>query len=657
MAITAASPTDTSLTMQNQDKKRRRSMENRGDVTISHELKLLRAKYTALEISHERTLDRHEQDSKLAEDKVLNMRRTMKFLDAELLKTKDEVEDQRVSTAQTQATLSQTITTLNSRVATLERENLVLMEQHHALQARLQHDTQQLTRELEASDRELDALHTSYQDSTVSEGKMSQADLAVLEAELNVSRLAHADALHALTEADEMVSQAAELKQLRQEASDWATTTRTQANALQRLREAATHTIVSDEKLAAVTQELRRAQAAVDASAEKEASYAPLLADTQQWILFFSQFGTSYPDIVLLSKTSMVQASVALHQKLQQQQLEALEQQGQLETRVALLNKKLRETAKEVLVETQKCRELNDQLSDQAHVLQRSENQRAYLEKKVTTLTTFMDTYDKETRREEVMTRVNDNDGTLAALTPYRLKITQLDTELVAATARIDQLQATVAASPLPSSTAAMRRVASLERELETSQEEVHGLMCRVAKGEYNPAATKVLRLASAEPLSAYDMETLSELRAENTVLKTSLAETHHSNKGSDTTGTSAASASSHDLRHQRLMEVFKAQFKKYQNAVTLLTGYTIVLKTDQAAGTIVTLKSVYAEAEQDEIQFQMSSRGDKLDLLETDFCKNLDKRVFTVLNICRSIPAFISTLTLHLFESVTFQG
>ena len=177
---------------------------------------------------------------------------------------------------------------------------------------------------------------------------------------------------------------------------------------------------------------------------------------------------------------------------------------------MALLNKKLRETAKEVLVETQKCRELNDQLSDQAHVLQRSENQRAYLEKKVTTLTTFMDTYDKETRREEVMTRVNDNDGTLAALTPYRLKITQLDTELVAATARIDQLQATVAASPLPSSTAAMRRVASLERELETSQEEVHGLMCRVAKGEYNPAATKVLRLASAEPLSAYDVSPAS---------------------------------------------------------------------------------------------------------------------------------------------------
>jgi hypothetical protein len=45
------------------------------------------------------------------------------------------------------------------------------------------------------------------------------------------------------------------------------------------------------------------------------------------------------------------------------------------------------------------------------------------------------------------------------------------------------------------------------------------------------------------------------------------------------------------------------------------------------------------------------------LELIETPFCTQIDKRVFAYLTTCRSFPAFLSNLTLHLFERQTFQG
>ena len=51
-----------------------------------------------------------------------------------------------------------------------------------------------------------------------------------------------------------------------------------------------------------------------------------------------------------------------------------------------------------------------------------------------------------------------------------------------------------------------------------------------------------------------------------------------------------------------------------------------------------------------------MSGKG--MELLETDFCKKLDKDVFAYLTKCDSIPAFLSTITTYLFDrqTITFR-
>jgi hypothetical protein len=58
----------------------------------------------------------------------------------------------------------------------------------------------------------------------------------------------------------------------------------------------------------------------------------------------------------------------------------------------------------------------------------------------------------------------------------------------------------------------------------------------------------------------------------------------------------------------------------------------------------------------QDDLLFQMSGKG--MELLETDFCKRLDKDVFAYLTRCDSIPAFLSTVTTFLFDrqTITFK-
>ena len=159
-------------------------------------------------------------------------------------------------------------------------------------------------------------------------------------------------------------------------------------------------------------------------------------------------------------------------------------------------------------------------------------------------------------------------------------------------------------------------------------------------------------------------METLETLRRENAELK-KLAEGHQVTNNHDVSSHSILADDAQEAidslkkRNTRLMEVFRDQFHKYRTVVQLLTGYAVALTTDPSkeGKTVITLKSLYAEQEGDEIKFLMPSDSENLQLLETPFCTALDKRLFTYLNTCHSIPAFISGVTLHLFENVTFNN
>lgn len=121
------------------------------------------------------------------------------------------------------------------------------------------------------------------------------------------------------------------------------------------------------------------------------------------------------------------------------------------------------------------------------------------------------------------------------------------------------------------------------------------------------------------------------------------------------TTTTSYETVEGLKLLNKRLKEVFAEQTQHYREAVYLLTGYKVDLRKSNGVE-MLRLRSVYAEHSRDELLVKMEPSG-ALELLDTDFCAQINQGTLAYMTMCRSFPAFLAALTLQLFEKQTFQG
>lgn len=103
------------------------------------------------------------------------------------------------------------------------------------------------------------------------------------------------------------------------------------------------------------------------------------------------------------------------------------------------------------------------------------------------------------------------------------------------------------------------------------------------------------------------------------------------------------------ELRNQRLKEVFQNKIQEFRTVCYVLTGYQIDITT----GTQYRLTSVYAEHMDDSLLFKKGSNG-SMQLMETEFSKTLGEMVALHLHHQKSIPAFLSAVTLDLFSKQT---
>ncbi|GMH83700.1 hypothetical protein TrST_g5864 [Triparma strigata] len=197
-------------------------------------------------------------------------------------------------------------------------------------------------------------------------------------------------------------------------------------------------------------------------------------------------------------------------------------------------------------------------------------------------------------------------------------------------------------------------------------------------KGSYNSETTRVLHLKK-NPLHealvkkhSTAMEALAqekeELQAELETLKSNPnTNTSSSNLSSTSlnvsrsqTPTRKASASAVDLekKYNRLREAFSKQTALYRECVYQLTGFKIDLG-NQVKPT-VKVRSMYAEKEEDCLNFKQNDAGNGLDLLTSEFAqtvKDSDPAAMQYLTSCKSVPAFLSHITLSLFEQQTYMG
>uniref|UniRef100_A0A3Q0QRH3 Mitotic spindle assembly checkpoint protein MAD1 n=1 Tax=Amphilophus citrinellus TaxID=61819 RepID=A0A3Q0QRH3_AMPCI len=105
----------------------------------------------------------------------------------------------------------------------------------------------------------------------------------------------------------------------------------------------------------------------------------------------------------------------------------------------------------------------------------------------------------------------------------------------------------------------------------------------------------------------------------------------------------------SSELRNQRLKEVFQKKIQEFRTVCYVLTGYQIDITTENQ----YRLTSVYAEHMDDSLLFKKGSNG-SMQLMETEFSKTLGEMVALHLHHQKSIPAFLSAVTLDLFSRQT---
>eukprot|EP00026_Physarum_polycephalum_P012829 Phypoly_transcript_13166.p1 GENE.Phypoly_transcript_13166~~Phypoly_transcript_13166.p1 ORF type:complete len:167 (+),score=27.65 Phypoly_transcript_13166:509-1009(+) len=100
-----------------------------------------------------------------------------------------------------------------------------------------------------------------------------------------------------------------------------------------------------------------------------------------------------------------------------------------------------------------------------------------------------------------------------------------------------------------------------------------------------------------------------------------------------------------------RLKSVFKTKIDGIKDVIAQLLGYRFEISRDQ-----YTLTSTFADhPETDFLVFR--PEGPRMALVETEFSKQWAKDVDVYLNKCKSIPAFLSTLTLEYFNRQTYAG
>lgn len=96
----------------------------------------------------------------------------------------------------------------------------------------------------------------------------------------------------------------------------------------------------------------------------------------------------------------------------------------------------------------------------------------------------------------------------------------------------------------------------------------------------------------------------------------------------------------------QKLKEYFKSSMQEFRNVVYMLLGYKIDKTNSQYK-----LTSMYAETETDSLYFQLNTEG-SLDLLENQFSSALEDMIDLHLRHQKSIPVFLSSLTINTFNS-----
>ncbi|XP_001648755.2 mitotic spindle assembly checkpoint protein MAD1 [Aedes aegypti] len=110
------------------------------------------------------------------------------------------------------------------------------------------------------------------------------------------------------------------------------------------------------------------------------------------------------------------------------------------------------------------------------------------------------------------------------------------------------------------------------------------------------------------------------------------------------------AQVQSLEAKNQHIKEIYKSASNEFREVCYMLFGYRV----DRVGNTNYRISSMYAESEEEYLNFRLNESGTVLNMLETAYSESITDMVQTHLGTHGSLPAFLSTLTLDLFNRTT---
>ncbi|XP_028313388.1 mitotic spindle assembly checkpoint protein MAD1 [Gouania willdenowi] len=284
---------------------------------------------------------------------------------------------------------------------------------------------------------------------------------------------------------------------------------------------------------------------------------------------------------------------------------------------------------------------------------------------------------------EEVLQRVqNHNVEMETQLTKAQEETGSLKLQLQSVELELESLKSQQASGADSSSLATKeevgilrQKIEDLEAERQRLEEQNNILEMRLERhnlqGDYDPVKTRVLHF-KMNPTSVAKQQRQQEVEALEEEIK-HLRELVCSLQGGGAVAHSHDDSSLHssnlsislppskeiqhlrkqiessELKNQRLKEVFQKKIQEFRRVCYVLTGYQIDLTTENQ----YRLSSVFAEHMDDSLLFKKGSNGN-MQLMETEFSKTLGEMVALHLHHQKSIPVFLSAVTLELFSRQT---
>lgn len=357
---------------------------------------------------------------------------------------------------------------------------------------------------------------------------------------------------------------------------------------------------------------------------------------------------------------SAERAQTELRAELTQQRGKALEEQKRreaqdslvrrLQKRVLLLTKErdgmraILESYDSELAPTEYSPQLSKRLREAEDVLQRTQNH--------------------NTEMEAHLTKAQEETGTLK----IQLQTVELELE------SLKKQQASASDGNTLATTEEVnflrQKIEDLEAERQRLEQQNNILEMRLERhnlqGDYDPVTTRVLHFKMNPTAVAKQQrqQDVDALREEVALLRELVRSLQGGGAAAHTQDAAAAGLvlppskevldlrkqmGSSELRNQRLKEVFQRKIQEFRTVCYVLTGYQIDITTENQ----YRLTSVYSEHMEDSLLFKKGSNG-SMQLMETEFSKTLGEMVALHLHHQKSMPAFLSAVTLDLFSRQT---